>query len=110
MQIVNVDYIPGRELELLGLVKGSTIQSKHLGKDILSGLKTLVGGELTAYSEMLDDAREIATKRMIEEAKKLKADAIINVRFTSSSIISGASEILVYGTAVKFELDDAIQF
>ncbi|MGL6175079.1 MAG: YbjQ family protein [Cellulosilyticaceae bacterium] len=110
MKIVNVDYIPGRELELLGLVKGSTIQSKHLGNDIMSGLKTLVGGELTAYSQMLDEAREIATKRMIEDAKKLGADAIINVRFTSSSIISGASEILVYGTAVKFELDDATQF
>lgn len=110
MRIVNVDYITGKELQLLGLVKGSTIQSKHLGKDIMSGLKTLVGGELTAYSEMLDDAREIATKRMIGEAEKLGADAIINVRFTSSSIISGASEILVYGTAVKFELDDATQF
>lgn len=111
MQIVNIDYIPGKELQLLGLVKGSTIQSKHLGNDIMSGLKTLVGGELTAYSDMLEEARSIATTRMTEQAKALGADAIINVRFTTSAIISGASEILAYGTAVKFEhTEDSILF
>lgn len=111
MLIVNVDYIPNNEVEVLGLVKGSTIQSKHLGKDIMSGLKTLVGGELTSYNEMLEEAREIAIQRMTDDATKLGADAIINVRFTTSSIISGASEILAYGTAVKLVSDaDSIQF
>lgn len=111
MQIVNIDYIPGKELLILGLVKGSTIQSKHLGKDIISGLKTLVGGELTAYNDMLEEARTIATNRMIQQAESLGADAIINVRFTTSSIISGASEILAYGTAVKVEhTEDDILF
>lgn len=111
MLIVNVDYIPDRDLNVLGLVKGSTIQSKYLGKDIMTGLKTLVGGELTSYSQMLEEAREIAIQRMSEEATKLGADAIVNVSFTTSSIISGASEILSYGTAVKFlPHDDVIQF
>lgn len=109
MLTVNVDYIPDQELELLSLVKGSTIQSKHVGKDIMSGLKTLVGGELTSYNEMLQEAREIATNRMIDEASKLGADAIINIHFTTSSIVSGASEILVYGTAVKFKYNENVQ-
>ena len=102
MIIVNIDYLPGKEFEILGLVKGSTIQSRHLGKDIMSGLKTLVGGELTAYSEMLNAARAQATKRMVEAAEELQADAIINVRYASSTVMQGAAEILVYGTAVKF--------
>ena len=111
MLIVNVDYIPDNEVEVLGLVNGSTIQSKHLGKDIMSGLKTLVGGELTSYNQMLEAAREIAIQIMTDEATKLGADAIINVRFTTSSSISGASEILAYGTAVKLISDaDSIQF
>ncbi|NLY43419.1 MAG: YbjQ family protein [Clostridiaceae bacterium] len=103
MILVNTDFITGKELETLGLVRGSTIQSKHLGKDILAGLKTLVGGELKAYSEMLNEARAIATKRMIQEAEKLGADAIINVRYSSSSVMQSAAEVLAYGTAVRFK-------
>lgn len=103
MVLVNTDYITGKTLETLSIVKGSTIQSKHLGKDILSGLKTLVGGELTAYVEMVNEARAIATKRMVEEAEKLGADAVINIRYSTCSVMQGAAEILVYGTAVKFK-------
>ena len=102
MIIVNTETISGKTLTTLGLVKGSTVQSRHVGKDIMSGLKTLVGGELTAYSEMLNDARAQATKRMVDEAEKLGADAIVNVRYASSAVMQGAAEILVYGTAVKF--------
>ena len=102
MILVNTDYISGKEFEMLGLVKGSTIQSKHLGKDITQSFKTLVGGELKAYNEMMNDARALATKRMVEEAETLKADAIVNVRYASSAIMQGAAEVIVYGTAVKF--------
>lgn len=109
MLVVTVDFVPDHDLHLLGMVQGSTIQSKHLGKDILSGLKTLVGGELTSYSEMLEEARQIAIKRMIEEAEKLDADAIVNVRFSSSSVMAGASEMLAYGTAVKFKPQNSLQ-
>ena len=102
MILVNTDYINGKEFEMLGLVKGSTIQSKHLGKDIAQGFKTLVGGELKSYNEMMNEARALATKRMVEEAETLKADAIVNVRYASSAIMQGAAEVIVYGTAVKF--------
>ena len=102
MILVNTDYISGKEFEMLGLVKGSTIQSKHLGKDIAQSFKTLVGGELKAYNEMMNDARALATKRMVEEAETLKADAIVNVRYASSAIMQGAAEVIVYGTAVRF--------
>ena len=102
MILVNTDYISGKEFEMLGLVKGSTIQSKHLGKDIAQGFKTLVGGELKSYNEMMNDARAIATKRMVEEAETLKADAIVNIRYASSAIMQGAAEVIVYGTAVRF--------
>lgn len=102
MILVNIDYIPGKELEILGMVKGSTIQSKHLGKDIMSGLKTLVGGELTAYTEMMNEARALATKRMVDEALALNADAVINVRYASSAVMSGAAEVMAYGTAVRY--------
>lgn len=102
MILVNTDYISGKELDTLGLVKGSTIQSKHIGDDILSGLKTLVGGEISSYTQMMDDARKIATDRMIEEATAMGADGIVNIRFASSSIMQGAAEVIVYGTAVKF--------
>jgi uncharacterized protein YbjQ (UPF0145 family) len=98
----NTENIPGKKYELIGTVKGSMIQSKHLGRDIGSALKSLVGGELRAYSEMLNEARAIATKRMIEEAATLNADAVVNIRYTTSTVIQGAAEILVYGTAVKF--------
>lgn len=89
--------------KVLGLVKGSTIRAKHLGKDILAGLKLMVGGELREYTEMLQEARQQATDRMIEEAKKLNADAIICTKFTTSQVMQGAAEILVYGTAVKLK-------
>ena len=102
MILVNTDYISGKEFEMLGLVKGSTIQSKHVGKDIAQSFKTLVGGELKAYNEMMNEARALATKRMVEEAEELKADAIVNVRYASSAIMQGAAEVIVYGTAVKF--------
>jgi uncharacterized protein YbjQ (UPF0145 family) len=100
--LYNTENIPGQKYELIGLVKGSMIQSKHLGRDIGNMLKSLVGGELRGYSEMLNEARAIATKRMMEEAAGLKADAVVNLRYTSSTVMQGAAEILVYGTAVKF--------
>ena len=103
MILVNTDFITGKEVETLSAVKGSMIQSKHLGKDIMSGFKTIVGGELTQYSEMLNEARAIATKRMVKEAEELKADGIINIRYATSNIMQGAAEVLVYGTAVKFK-------
>ena len=102
MILVNTDYISGKELETLSLVKGSTIQSKHIGKDITQSFKTLVGGELKAYKEMMNEARAIATKRMVEEAEALGADAVVNIRYASSAVMSGAAEVIVYGTAVKF--------
>ena len=101
MILVNTDYISGKELEMLSLVKGSTIQSKHIGKDIVQSFKTLVGGELKAYNEMMNDARALATKRVVEEAEALGADAIINIRYASSAVMQGAAEVIVYGTAVK---------
>ena len=103
MIIVNTDFISGKELETITMVKGSVIQAKHVGKDIMSGFKGLVGGELTSYSEMMNEARAKATKRMVEEAQGLGADAVINVRYTSAAVMQGAAEILVYGTAVKFK-------
>ena len=101
MILVNTDYITGKELEMLGLVKGSTIHSKHLGKDIAQAFKTMVGGELKSYNEMMNEARAIATKRMVEEAEALGADAVVNVRYASAAVMQGAAEVIVYGTAVK---------
>lgn len=101
MILVNTDYITGKKLEMLGLVKGSTIQSKNVVRDITQGLKTLVGGELKAYNDMMNDARELATKRMVAEAESMGADAIVNIRYASSSVMQGAAEVIVYGTAVK---------
>ncbi|OYT60340.1 hypothetical protein B6U71_00915 [Euryarchaeota archaeon ex4484_178] len=104
MIVVNIDYIPGREIkEVIGLVRGNTIQAKHLGKDIKAGFRQLVGGEIKEYTEMLSEAREIALRRMIEKAEELGADAVINVRFMTSAVMSGAAEILAYGTAVKLK-------
>ncbi|MDD3416915.1 MAG: YbjQ family protein [Lachnospiraceae bacterium] len=103
MILVNTDYITGKELEMIGLVKGSTIQSKNIGKDITQGFKTLVGGELSAYNEMMNDARALATKRMAEEAEALSADAIVNIRYASAAVMQGAAEVMAYGTAVKFK-------
>ena len=102
MILVNTDYISGKELETLSLVKGSTIQSKNIGKDIAQSFKTLVGGELKAYNEMMNEARALATKRMVAEAEELGADAVVNVRYASSAVMQGAAEVIVYGTAVKF--------
>ena len=102
MILVNTDYISGKELETLSIVKGSTIHSKHFGKDLAQAFKTLVGGELTAYNEMMNEARAIATKRMVAEAEALGADALINIRYASSAIMQGAAEVIAYGTAVKF--------
>ena len=102
MILVNTDFISGKELETLSLVKGSTIQSKNIGKDIAQSFKTLVGGELKAYNEMMNEARALATKRMVAEAEQLGADAVINIRYASSAVMQGAAEVIVYGTAVKF--------
>ena len=102
MLLLNIDHVPGREIEPLGLVKGTVVQSKNFGKDFMAGMKTLVGGEITSYTEMLVEARQIATKRMVDEATALGADAIVGIRFGSSAIMSGAAEIVAYGTAVKY--------
>jgi len=101
MILVNTETIPGKKLEILGLVKGSTVQTRHLGRDIMSGLKTIVGGEITAYTEMLNKARTLATERMIREAEGMRADGIVNIRYSSSSVMQGASEVMAYGTDVK---------
>ncbi len=87
---------------MIGLVKGSTIQSKHMGKDILQGFKNMVGGELKSYTQMMNEARELATQRMVQEATSMGADAIVNIRYASSEIVQGAAEVIAYGTAVKF--------
>ena len=101
MLIVNTDYITGKKLEMLGLVKGSTIQTKNIGRDITQGFKTLIGGELKAYNDMMNEARALATARMVAEAEGLGADAIVNVRYASSAVMQGAAEVIAYGTAVK---------
>lgn len=103
MLLLNIDYVPGKEVEPLGLVKGTVVQSKNVGKDFMAGMKTLVGGEIVGYTEMLVEARQIATKRMVDEANALGADAIVNIRFGSSSVMQGAAEVLAYGTAVKIK-------
>lgn len=104
MLLVNTDYITGKELETLGIVKGNVVQCRNVGRDFMAGLKTLVGGELKEYTEMLNQARQIAIKRMVDEAEALGADAIINIRYASSSIMQGAAEVIAYGTAVKYKL------
>lgn len=101
MKLLNIDYIPGKEIEALGIVKGTTVQSKNFGKDFMAGMKTLVGGEIKDYTAMLNEARQIAVKRMVDEAEAMGADAVLNVRFSSSSVMQGAAEVVAYGTAVK---------
>ena len=103
MLLVNTECIPGHDYEVLGLVRGSTIQTKHLGKDLTQSLKTLVGGELRAYTDMMNQARDLATERMTGEANRLGADAVVNIRYATSAIMQGAAEVMVYGTAVKFK-------
>ena len=104
MIMVNTDFIEGKKIiETMGVVKGSTIRAKWFGKDIMAGLRQIVGGELKEYTEMLTEARKQAVERMVEEANNLGADGIINVRFTTSQVMASAAEILVYGTAVKLK-------
>lgn len=102
MIITTIDNI-GKDFEPLGLVRGSMIQSKHFGKDMMAGFKTLVGGELKGYTEMMEQSREIAISRMTEQAQVLGADAVIGMRFASSAVMQGAAEVTAYGTAVKFK-------
>ncbi len=102
MTLVNTDFVSGREIETISIVKGSMIQSKNIGRDIGSAFKSIVGGELSGYSQMINEARSIATKRMVDEAESLGADAVINIRYASAAVMQGAAEVMVYGTAVKF--------
>ena len=104
MKLYNIDYIPGTEIEALGLVRGTVVYSKNFGKDFMAGMKTLVGGEIVGYTEMLTEARAIATKRMVDDAEALGADAVVNVRYGSASIMSGAAEVVAYGTAVRIKV------
>jgi len=104
MLVVNTQEIEGNEVtENLGLVRGNTIRARHIGNDIVAGLRNIVGGEVKEYTKMISEAREESLKRMIEEAEDLNADAILNVRFTTSQVMGGAAEILAYGTAVKMK-------
>ena len=102
MILVNTDYISGKNFEMIGLVRGTMIQSVHFGKDIMNSFKTLIGGELTSYTEMMNEARAIATKRMCDDAQAMGADAVVNIRYASSAVMQGAAEVMAYGTAVKF--------
>lgn len=101
MLLLNIDYVPGKEIKALGMVKGTVVQSKNIGRDFMAGMKTLVGGEIVGYTEMLIEARQIATKRMVDEAEALGADAVVNVRYGSAAVMQGAAEVIAYGTAVK---------
>lgn len=103
MQLVTTDFITGKEIETIQMVKGSVVFSKNVARDFFATVKTLVGGEIAGYTEMMNDARNIATQRMVDEASRLGADAVVNLRFTTSSVMAGASEIIAYGTAVKFK-------
>lgn len=103
MLLVNTDYISGKELETLGIVKGSIVQTKNFGRDFMAGIKNLVGGEVKEYTDMLNQARQIAVKRMVDEATQMGADAVVNVRYASSSLMQGAAEVIAYGTAVKYK-------
>ena len=106
MLLLNIDYIPGKKIEAIGIAKGSVVQSKHFGKDFMAGMKTLVGGEIVGYTEMLVEARQIATKRMVEDAQAQGADGVLNVRYASSSVMQGAAEVTAYGTAVRILGDE----
>lgn len=106
MLLLNIEYIPGKKIEALGIAKGSVVQSKNFGRDFMAGMKTLVGGEIESYTEMLIEARQIATKRMVDDAEAMGADAVIGVRYASSSVMQGAAEVTAYGTAVKLLGDE----
>lgn len=102
MIVTNTDLVPQKEIvEILGIAKGNTIRAKHLGKDIMSSLKHLVGGELGEYTKMIDEARDVAYDKMVKEAEAMGGDAVVSVRFSTSAIAQGAAEVLCYGTAVK---------
>ena len=103
MLLLNIDYVPGYRVRALAMVKGNVVMSKNIGRDFMAGMKTLVGGEIESYTELLREARQIATKRMVDEAEALGADGVINIRMASSSLMQGAAEIIVYGTAVRLE-------
>ncbi|MBO4696506.1 MAG: YbjQ family protein [Lachnospiraceae bacterium] len=102
MIITTTEQIEGKKFQILGIVKGSTVQSKNIGRDFLAGLKNIVGGEISDYTEMMDEARRIATQRMVTEAGQLGADAIVGMRFATSAIMQSAAEVIAYGTAVKY--------
>ena len=102
MKLLSIDYIPDTKIEALGMVKGTIVQTKNIGRDFMAGMKTLVGGEIVGYTEMLNEARQIAVKRMVDEAKGLGADAVIGIKYGSSQVMQGAAEVIAYGTAVKF--------
>jgi len=104
MIYTTTESVPGRDIEeILGVVTGNVVQAKHIGRDIMAGLKNIVGGEIRGYTEMLTDARDIAVQRLVEDANKKGADAVVGIRFTTSAIMDGSSEIMVFGTAVKFK-------
>ena len=103
MKLYTIELLPGVDYEPLEAVRGTVVYSKNLGRDFMAGMKGLVGGEIAGYTEMLNEARQIATKRMVEAAEALGADAIIGLRYTSASVMQGAAEVMAYGTAVKFK-------
>ena len=103
MVISTLNYIPGKEIEAIGLVKGNVVQAKNIGRDIMAGFKNIAGGEIKSYTDLLAEARNTATDRMIQEAASMGADAVINVRFASSSVLAGTCEIIAYGTAVRIK-------
>ncbi|MCL1074883.1 YbjQ family protein [Shewanella dokdonensis] len=106
MQVSSTETIAGyRVTQTLGVVTGNVVRSKHIGRDIMAGLKTIIGGEIAGYTEMLAEAREVATQRMLVQAEQLGADAVVNLRFTTSAIAQGMSEMLAYGTAVKLGIE-----
>ena len=102
MLLTTTENIPGKSYEIRGIVKGNMIQTRNIGRDIGQGLKSMVGGELSTYTEMMNESRAVATKRMVEEAEKLGADAVVMMRYSTSTVMQGAAEIIAYGTAVKF--------
>ena len=105
MLLLSIEYVPDKKIQALGIAKGSVVQSKHFGKDFMAGMKTLVGGEIESYTQMLIEARQIATKRLVDEAEAMGADGVIGLRYTSSSVMQGAAEVTAYGTAIRFVED-----
>ena len=103
MKLVSIETIPGQEFEALDIVRGTVVYSKNFGRDFMAGMEALVGGEITGYTEMLVEARQIATKRMVDAAEALGADAVVGLRYASASVMQGAAEVIAYGTAVKFK-------